>query len=230
MKRAPELGLQEQYVLLAMGAAFNVEHVTVDSRWLDIGVAATVLFQLWRSGRVSLDEGRVRPRGALSVGQADLDALLQKLAKKEAPFKSRGISSWLLRMAQAKPHKTVLEGLAHKGVLSRKKRKHILILPEARKRIIERLQRVISEGDGADEQTAALVGIADASRVLETWELAGDASEHAAQVEALGRTAGPVVAAVRTAVSEKKLRDSLSYLYYLAGGGLVALLLGKCSF
>lgn len=229
MKRAPELGLQEQYVLLAMDVEFNVDYVGFDSKWVDIGVAATVLFQLWRSGRVSLDGGRVRPRGALFVGQADIDALLQKMGEKEAPFKSRGISSWLLWVAKAKPHKVVIEGLTHKGILTRKRRKHLLVLPEVRSRIIERLQRAIREGEGADGQTAALVGIADASRVLETGELAGDSSEHAAQVEALGRTAVPVVAAVRTAVSEKKLRDSLSYFYYLAGGGLAALLLGKCS-
>ena len=230
MMRAPELGLQEQYVLLAMDVTFVVEYVAFDSKWLDIGVAATVLFQLWRSGRVSLHEGRIRPRGALSVGQGDLDALMEKLGKKEAPFKSRGINSWLLWMAGAKPHKAVLEGLEHKGILARKKRKHMLVLPEPRTRIIERLRQAIREGDEKDEHTAVLVGIADASRVLETGELAGDSSEFPAHVEALGRAAAPLVAAVRTAVSEQKLRDSLNYFYYLGGGALAALLFGKCSF
>ncbi|MCY3604616.1 MAG: GPP34 family phosphoprotein [Gammaproteobacteria bacterium] len=229
MMRAPELGLQEQYVLLAMDVTFTVDHVAFDTKWVDIGVAATVLFQLWRTGRVSLEEGRVKPRGALSVGQTDLDALIERLVQNDPPFESRGINSWLLRMANAEPHKAVLEGLAHKGILSRRKRKYKLVLPEARNRIIERLQRVIREGDAADEQTAALVGIGDASRVLETGELSGDSSEQAARVEALGKTVVPVVAAVRTAVSEKKLRDSLTYFYYLGGGTLVALLVARCS-
>lgn len=228
MMPAPELGLQEQYVLLAMDVTYTVEYVAFDSKWVDIGVAGSVLFQLWRSGRVSLDGGRVRPRGALSIGQAGIDALLQKLGEKEPPFKSRGINSWLHWMARAKPHKTVIEGLEHKGILSRAKRKHRLVLPEVRSRIIEHLGRLIREGVGADEQTAALVGIADASRVLETGELAGDWSEHRLQRGTLTTTAAPIINAVRTAVSERKLRDSLQYFYYLAGGGLVALILGEC--
>ena len=229
MMPAPELGLQEQYVLLAMNVTFGVEHAVLDPTRVDIGVSATVLFQLWRNGRVSLEEGRIRPRGALSVGQTDLDALLQKLGKKDAPFRSRGINSWLLWIAKAKPHKTVLEGLEHKGVLSRKKRKHMLVLPEARKRIIERLRRAIRKDGDADELTAVLVGIADASGVLETGELAGDRSGREPQVEALGRAAAPLVSAVRTAVSQKRLRDSLINLCYIAGGALAALLFAKCS-
>ena len=229
MMRAPELGLQEQYVLLAMDVIFTIDHVAFDSKWVDIGVAATVLFELWRNGRVSLEEGRVRPRGALSVGQTDLDAVLEKLAKKEAPFKARGINSWLVWVADAGPHKAVLDGLAHKGILSKKKRKFKLALPETRKKIVERLTRVIREGDIADDHTAALVGIADASQVVEVGELAGESSENAAQVEALGRTVAPLVAAVRTAISEKKLRNSLGYFYGFGGAALASLLLGKCS-
>ena len=224
---APELGLQEQYVLLAMNVTFTDEYVSFDSKWVDIGVAGSVLFQLWRSGRVSLDGGRVRPRGALSIGQAGIDALLQKLGEKEPPFKTRGINSWLHWMARAKPRETVMEGLEHKGILSPKGRKHQLVLPEVRSRIFERLRRIIRDGEGADEQTAALVGIAAASRVLEAEELAGDWSEHR-QRGALTRTAAPIVNAVRTAVSERKLRDSLQYFYVLAGFGLVALILGRC--
>lgn len=229
MMPAPELGLQEQYVLLAMDVTFSVEYFAFDSKWVDIGVAATVLFQLWRNGRVSFDGGRVRPRGALSVGQTDLDFLLEKLGKKEAPFKSRGINSWLRWIAKAEPHKAVLEGLEHKGILARKKRKHMLVLPEARKRIIERLRRTIREGDDADEQTTLLVGVAEASDVLQTGELGGEWTEHGPKVKALGRRSALVVAAVRTAILEKKLRDSLSYFFYFGGGALTVLLIGKCS-
>ena len=70
---------------------------------------------------------------------------------------------------------------------------------------------------------------AQACNCLDAAEFGEELRLHKAQPEALGTQAGPLALWVRTAIANKKMRNSLQYVYYAGGGVVGALIAGQCS-
>ena len=228
-KRDAKLSLDEQLVLLALDVSFGPESAKIYSKSLDVGVAGAILFLLLRNGGVTINGNYVNARGPYSLGGGELDVLLKVWQGKVDLFKAHRIGAWILRIAKLQPHLAVIAGLERKGILATRKRKKVLLKPEVREQLVKRLRQVIREGNAADEETAALIGLAHACQCLDEAEFGEELRLHKAQLEALGTREGPLPLWVRTAVADQKMRNSLRYLYYAGGSVVGALIAGQCS-
>lgn len=229
MRSRTELTLYEQLVLVAGDASRGPGDFRLKSRHLDLGVAGAVLFLLSRSGLVTFQRGRFHVRGQLSLGDSELDTLLMKLTNKADPFKAMRANKWLRRAARVKPQETVISGLIAKGFLAREDRQLSLPRPEAREEIVERLRAAVQDRERADEKTAALAGLAHAAQCLGKREFRDELKGHKTHLNALGKQTGPVVPAVRAAVSDRKFRASLQQVLVAASGIVVTLFFRYCS-
>lgn len=225
-----DLTLYEQLVLLALESTGAENLVTTGKKPLEIGLAGAILFLLMRSGRVTFQRGGFQVRGQLSVGDGEVDEFLKGLENKADPFKPLRIGKWLQRAAKPKLQNAVVSGLVNRKILARKKSKLFIRSPEAREEIVQRVSAAIREKERADEQTAALASLAHASMCLDKLEFSDELKNYKKQLNALGEQTGPVIPAVRTAVAERKLINSIINGSALVTSSVTALLLARaCS-
>ncbi|MDE0128242.1 MAG: GPP34 family phosphoprotein [Gammaproteobacteria bacterium] len=225
-----DLTLYEQLVLLALESTGAEYPVTIKKKYLEIGVAGAILFLLVRSGRVTFQRGGYQVRGQLSVGDAEVDDFLKGLENKADPFKPLRIGRWLQRAAKPKLKNAVVSGLVNQKILATKKSKLFIRSPEAREEIVQRLSAAIREKERADEQTAALASLAHATMCLDKLEFSEELKNCKKQLNALAEQSGPVIPAVRTAVAERKLVNSIINGAALVAGSSAAVLLARaCS-
>ena len=230
MTSGNDLTLYEQLVLLALVPTSIQEPLRMEKKYLDIGVSGAILILLLRSGRVTFQRGGFEVRGQLSVGGKEVDELLKGLENKADPFRPLRLGKWLRRAARARPQNAVISGLVIKGVLARKKSNLFILQPEMREEIVKRLSEAIRDKQRADEKTAALAGLAHATKCLKRSEFGEELKRCTAQLNALGRQSGPVIPAVRTAVAQRKLVTSIaSAVGSAAGAGVTVALLRACS-
>ena len=229
MKPRIELALHEKLVLLACDTSYGTTDMGFHGKYLGVGVAGAVLFLLLRGGRVTFHRGRFHVRGQFSVGDRELDKALGDLEKKADPFKALRIEKWLLRAAEAELQEAVISGLVEKGILDGKASRYSILNPELREDIVNELRSAILEPQSVNEMTAALAGISNAIGCLRKNEFGDELQNRKMQFHELGRHAGPVIPAVRTAVYEKRLRNSIQYLYIFVAGIAGAFLARYCS-
>lgn len=230
MMSSTDLTLYEQLVLLALESTSAEYPVTIKKKYLEIGVAGAILLLLLRSGRVTFQRGGFQVRGQLSVGDREVDDVLKDLENKADPFKPLRIGKWLKRAAKPTLQNAVVSGLVNKKILARKKNRLFIVTPEARDEIVQRLSAAIREKERADEQTAALASLAHATMCLDKMEFSDELKNHKKQLNALGEQTGPVIPAVRTAVAERKLINSvLNGAALVASSSAVLLLARACS-
>ena len=225
-----DLTLYEQLVLLALESTSAEYPVTIKKKYLEIGVAGAILLLLLRSGRVTFQRGGFQVRGQLSVGVREVDDFLKGLENKADPFKPLSIGKWLKRAAKPKLKNAAISGLVDKNILARKKRKLFIRKPELREEIVHRLNEAIRGKEGADEKTAALASLAHAAECLNWLEFSDKPKNHKTRLNELGKQSGPVIPAVRTAVAERKLVNSVLNAIGLVASSSIALLLARaCS-
>lgn len=225
-----DLTLYEQLVLIALDLTSAAHPVSIKKKYLEIGVAGAILLLLVRSGRVTFQRSGFQVRGQLSVGDREVDDFLRGLENKADPFKPLRIGKWLQRAAKPKLKNAVVSGLVNKKILSRKKSKLFILKPEAREEIMQRLRAAIRGEERADEQTAALAGLAHATDCLHGLVFRDELKNYKTQLNALGEQSGPVIPAVRTAVAERKLVNSILYgASAVAGPSAAVLLVRACS-
>ena len=225
-----DLTLYEQLVLLALESTSAEYPLTIKKKYLEIGVAGAILLLLLRSGRVTFQRGGFQVRGQLSVGDREVDDVLKGLENKADPFKPLRIGKWLRRAARPKLRKAVVSGLVNKKILATKKSKLFILTPEAREEIVHRLSAAIREKERADEHTAALASLAHGTMCLDKMEFSDELKNYKKQLNALGEQTGPIIPAVRTAVAERKLINSIINGSALVTSSVTALLLARaCS-
>lgn len=230
MARAIQLGLHEQLVLLALDVPPNRKRARLRTQWLGFGVAGAILFMLLRSGRVTIERDRITARGKLTLSEFGLETLLTELEAKIGPFKRPRPSAWLRRVAGLKALNHVLLRLEVKGILKPDKGGFRLMKPGLRNDLEQRLRETVIEGKVASEETAALAALVEAINVF-NWLWVEDGKRQVKQkFRILGRQAGPAIPAVRTAVAERKLAQSIASVFGAAAGtGITFLLIRACS-
>ena len=224
-----ELSLHEQLVLLALEPSSLPGPFKSKSKYVDIGVAGAILLLLVRGGRVTFQRGSFHVRGQLAVGDSEVDELLKDLESKADPFRAQSIGRWLRRAARAKPQDAAISGLVSRKVLARKNGKLFLLQSEAREEVLQRVRQAIRGEERANQDTAALASLAHAAMCLSKREFSNELKRHRKQLNALGEQTGPVIPAVRAAVSDRKFKASLLQVLGALFGILVTLALRYCS-
>ena len=137
---------------------------------LDHGLAGAWLAELLVDGRLRLQDGRLRTRGASPMDDPALDWVLERIRQRR---RARPPSYWVAKLGRrAQQHRpTILQRLEGRGAIERRGEGwsgevYPLRTPEMRERILQHLKEGLS-GKSDDEAVLALLAVLDGAGLLE---------------------------------------------------------------
>ena len=216
------LRLHEKIALLTLSERYG---------WLtrlrfDSAVAGAMLVELHFSGRIQITGKRFALVSGERLGSPAIDRVLDDIFEWVIPTRSPRISRWVGRIIKGQPCRKVLEQFQEQGIVRLQKvrrfgllsvKRHVLQDSAIEEQLPRALRPYVLYGSSTDSRTAALIGIADATGLLEYIVSLRELGRSAQNVKALIKQAGETIAAVRRAIYLYRFLPYVSAAVSLAG-------------
>ena len=214
--------MHEKLVLLALSKRYSwFTRLRFDS-----AVAGAMLVDLHFSGRIQITGKRFALVSGEPLGSPAIDRVLGEIFERVKPAGRPRISRWVRRLVKERPCRDVIEQFLEQGVVRvRKVRRfgiftvtHYVFRDSTQQEQLPRALRPhVLYGSSADSRTAALIGLADATGLLEYIVSLRELGRSAQNVKAMVKLAGETIAAVRRAVYLHRFLPYISAAISLAG-------------
>ena len=216
------LRLHEKLVLLTLSERYG---------WLtrlrfDSAVAGSMLVELHLSGRIQITGKRFALVSGDPLGSPALDKVVEEIFRSVQSDRKPRIRRWVGRILKQRPCEEVFEQFMEQGVLRQRKVRRLGMFSVMRyafedTTVEEELRRALRPhllyGSSADSRTAALIGLVDATGLLEYIVSLRELPRIAQNVKAMVKQTGETIAAVRRAIFLYRFLPYISAASSLAG-------------
>ncbi len=216
------LRLHEKLVLLTLSERYGL----FTRLGLDSSVGAALLAELHFTGRIRITGKRFALVSQEPLGSPIPDRAIERIFERVKPNRTPRLNRWITKLIKISPYGSVISQLLEQDFIRLHREyalgfwireKYVFEDSGVEEKLLRFLRRPLLYGSGADSQTAALLGLAQAAGLLEALVPIRDLGRSRQNMRALVKQAGEVIAAARQAIYLYRLGPVISAVLSVAG-------------